>query len=239
MTLFTDIETVPKYNPSNVPDDELSAYESRFSSQIKESNLLPLEHYRQNAALYAEFNKIVSICVGRVDGENIKLKIISGRHEKNILSEFCKIVSANKSIDLVAHNGMDFDFPVLRRRLMINNIPLPEILDVAEKKPWDIRLRDTMIMWSAPQWKYKVSLSVLCHCLGLPNPKREMSGSDVATLFYSMFDGVGVSELPFDSEDAALQKIGQYNSMDVFALMNCYFRMTYHPIFSENQIVYV
>ncbi|MFM7194795.1 MAG: hypothetical protein ACKOYP_08470 [Bacteroidota bacterium] len=47
------------------------------------------------------------------------------------------------NLRLCAHNGKEFDFPYLCRRMIINGIPLPPSLDLSGRKPWEVK-------WSMP-----------------------------------------------------------------------------------------
>ncbi len=151
------------------------------------------------------------------------MKSFVGRDEKTILTLFAAAIS--QAISLCAHNGLDFDFPMLFRRYVINGLPVPAILNRINKKPWDPGLEDTMAMWSSSQWKYRCSLDLLAHVFGLPSPKEGMTGADVATVFYGMFEDGPADELPMDKEDRALNKIASYCSGDVVTMVDVYARM--------------
>lgn len=147
------------------------------------------------AAIYAEFGKIVCIGLGifhMADGQtHLKVKAISGHDEKAILQEFAELLNTHFSQDrhkLVAHNGKEFDFPYLCRRMLIHGIPLPGILDIAGKKPWEVQHLDTMELWKFGDYKNYTSLNVLAKCFGIPSPKDDIDGSMVGHTYWQQND---------------------------------------------------
>ncbi len=252
---FIDIETVPVFKDfGNILDNPIfDLFVKKFSREIREDwqdenapETLPSaeEVWKQKASLYAEFGKVVSISMGRMSGGKFKIRTYTSRHEKTLLENFTaslmKGVDPHKPVPVImcAHNGKEFDFPFLFRRYIINSLPIPDCLEVYGKKTWDIPHIDTMEIWSHMQWKYKCSLNVLAHILGIPSPKTEMDGSKVADVYYGSFD-VTDNELPFDKEEAALRAIGKYNAGDVATLVQVYLRMKGQPLIENDKIEYV
>lgn len=243
--LFIDIETVPVQLWAEGESEIELLFWKKFKNQIKvyynladgePSHEQCGEWWKNNAALYAEFGKVVCVCVGRIDKEhNLLIKTLCGRFEIPLLTELTGII--DKAGGLVAHNGMEFDYPFLMRRMIINGIKVPDLLDTIGKKPWDVKLDDTVKMWSGTQWQYRASLELLCHILGIQSPKQDMNGADVAPLYYSMFDGIETDELPFDKEKEVIQKIGKYCGLDIVALANVYLRLKGLPL--VNNVIYV
>jgi 3'-5' exonuclease len=89
------------------------------------------------AGIYAEFGKIIVISVGYFNGSEFRLKSFYGDDEKILLEEFATLLNRhyNNADDvLCAHNGKEFDFPFIARRMIINGIELPFILQLAGKK---------------------------------------------------------------------------------------------------------
>lgn len=227
---FVDIETVSGVKDFDALDESSKlSYQKRYGHELE--NNVPgkydcfEDHYKAKAGLCAEFGKICCIAVGKIyQAEDTKLKLkikaVASRDEKQILIEFIKIIS--KAQVLCAHNGMEFDFPFLFRRMLIHGLVVPNILNPIGKKPWDLSLEDTMVMWGGTQWKYKASLDLLANIFEIPSSKTEMTGGDVATVYYSMFDGVKKDELPFEKEKEVLDKIGRYCGMDIVVLANLY-----------------
>jgi uncharacterized protein YprB with RNaseH-like and TPR domain len=85
---------------------------------------------------------------------------------------------------LCGHNAKEFDIPYLSRRMMINGIKLPAMLDLAGKKPWEVPHLDTMELWKFGDYKNFTSLELLATLFGIPTPKDDIEGSDVARVYY-------------------------------------------------------
>ena len=193
--LFLDIETVPghfHYNELPQKGQELWAKKTRF---IREKEELSPEEVYERAGIYSEFAKVVCISVGMLvqkDGEEqIRLKSFGGSDEKEVLIGFIDLLNtyynSNNHI-LCAHNGKEFDFPFLARRILINGLKLPLLLDIAGKKPWEISHLDTMELWKFGDYKSYTSLELLAYAFNIPTPKDDIDGSQVASVFYEEGD---------------------------------------------------
>ena len=150
--LFLDIETVPQY-PSfeSVPDEWKELWSAKAAALLRNREDETVERIYERAGIYAEFGKIVCISCGVVQGsENnrkLAIKSFAGQDERMILSSFCDMLtkwSATETKYLCAHNGKEFDFPYICRRLIINRLPIPVVLNIAGKKPWEVTHLDTM-----------------------------------------------------------------------------------------------
>ena len=113
------------------------------------------------AGIYAEFGKIICISAGIIfqerDERKMKLKSYYGDDEKTILTDFAdmlELYSSEKEIFLCAHNGKEFDYPFLARRMLIHGIKLPDLLNLAGKKPWDVKHLDTLELWKFGDYKH-------------------------------------------------------------------------------------
>jgi len=235
---FLDIETIPAINITlgeDIPNEIYGLFEKKFRKDLQDQGIAEL--YREKAGLYAEFGKVVCVSIGKMQATKFFIKTMTNRDEKKLLIELAEAIS--KFPILCAHNGLEFDFPFLMRRYIINGLPIPPTLNVFGKKPWETPFEDTMKMWSGTAWNYKCSLDLLAHCLGLPSPKKDMDGSLVAEVYYSMFDDVKNDELPFEKEKQALDKIGKYCAGDIITLANVYCRMKGEPLIEKKQIEYV
>jgi predicted PolB exonuclease-like 3'-5' exonuclease len=169
------------------------------------------------AGIYAEFGKIICISVGYLvpDGTALHLrkKSFFGDDERVLLEEFAELLNKHFSkadSRLCAHNGKEFDFPWLSRRMIINNIPLPAILDTAGRKPWEVNHLDTMEMWKFGDYKSYTPLNLLTYILGIPSPKDDIDGSQVYSVYYHLRD---------------LPRIVQYCEKDVEALVKVFLRL--------------
>ncbi|HEY4798877.1 MAG TPA: ribonuclease H-like domain-containing protein, partial [Bacteroidia bacterium] len=184
--LFLDIETAPQY-PSydNIPETFKKLWDKKASYLIKEKET-PADVYK-NAGIFAEFGKVICITVGMFSGKAFRLKSFSGDNEKTMLEEFSVLLNKHYHSDahfLCAHNGKEFDFPFLARRMLINGLKVPHILDNAGKKPWEVKLLDTMELWKFGDYKNFTSLNLLAEIFGIPSPKDDIDGSMIYKVYW-------------------------------------------------------
>jgi len=213
--LFLDIETVPGSSAfTDLNESEKMLFEKKTRYQRKE-NISP-EAFYDNAGIWAEFGKIICISTGAFTENTGELKFnvtsFYGHKEAQVLREFKKLLDDrfNSTTHLLcAHNGKEFDFPYLARRMVIQGIPLPESLNLFGKKPWEVRHLDTMEMWKFGDYKHYTSLELLTNVLGIPSPKDDISGNEVAKVYY---------------KDQDLKRIVQYCERDLTALAQVYLR---------------
>ncbi|MEZ4805000.1 MAG: 3'-5' exonuclease [Bacteroidia bacterium] len=192
--LVLDIETVSQKASFNELDEEWQELWTKKAGALNNPEINASLVY-DRAAIYAEFGKIVCIGLGiyhLVDGQyHLKVKAISSHDEKELLSEFAELLNTkfnqNKHI-LVAHNGKEFDFPYICRRLLINGINLPSILELSGKKPWEIKHLDTLELWKFGDYKNYTSLNVLAKSFGIPSPKDDIDGSLVGYTYWQQND---------------------------------------------------
>ena len=192
--LVLDIETVSQKKSFDDLDEEWQELWARKAGALNNPEIVPSKIY-DRAAIYAEFGKIVCIGLGifhHQDGElHLKVKSIYGDDEKIVLQEFADLLNTKFNGPkhmLVAHNGKEFDFPYLCRRMLINGINIPSILDVAGKKPWETSFIDTMELWKFGDYKNYTSLNVLAKCFGIPSPKDDIDGSMVGHTYWQQND---------------------------------------------------
>ena len=207
--LFLDIETVPAEPGFDDLPDHYKEFWEKKSASFRMENESAADSYPK-AGLYAEFGKIVCISVGiinRIKKENFfRVKSFFGDDEKKLLSDFSEMLRNylnRKEIHLCAHNGINFDFPFIARRMLIHDIELPEILDTAGKKPWESRFIDTMDLWKFGDYRHSVSLDLLAELFGIETPKEAMNGSMVASVY---------------REEKDLKKIVTYCEQDVLCV---------------------
>jgi len=191
--LFLDIETVPQYPSFNDLDDTAKVlYEQKTRYQRKE-DFSPDEFY-DRAGIWAEFGKIVCISVGffKVTGDirNFRVKSFHG-DEIKILNDFNSLLESHFNRPhhvLCAHNGKEFDFPYIARRMIINSIEIPFKLNLFGKKPWEVAHLDTLELWKFGDYKTFTSLKLMAHVLGIPSPKDDIDGSEVRDVYYEHND---------------------------------------------------
>ncbi|MBL0340192.1 MAG: 3'-5' exonuclease [Bacteroidetes bacterium] len=215
--LFLDIETVPQFPTFNECPDDLKSLWEHKAINLKKSDSDTASDIYNRAGIYAEFGKIICISVGfiieDVNGLELKIKSFCGHTEKDLLVEFAALLNkyySKSESKLCAHNGREFDFPYIARRMIINNVQLPVILDTAGKKPWEVNHLDTMEMWKFGDFKSYTPLTLLAYSLGIPSPKDDIDGSMVWSVYW---------------KDNNLERIKTYCEKDVEALTNVYLRM--------------
>ena len=228
--LFLDIETVSQYeNYSHLPDDwkELWDLKAGIINRNKEDETSESSYPR--ASIYAEFGKIICISCGCLHGsaENRKLVIKSycGHNEKKLLQEFADLLQkwwTEPEKSLCAHNGKEFDYPYLCRRMIINGIPVPEVLKLHGKKPWEVKhLLDTMELWKFGDYKNYTSLNLLAKVLGVPTSKDDIDGSMVNEVYYS---------------EKNIDRIVEYCQKDVITLSQVLLRFFCEPMVKSENI---
>ena len=191
--LFLDIETVPLHEQySELSAEAQMLWEEKTRYQRKEE--FSAEEFYDRAGIWAEFGKIVCISVGyfsfRHQQRTFRVTSFTGE-EKNLLEDFSRLVNEHFSRPnklFCAHNGKEFDFPYISRRMIINGIEIPQKLQLFGKKPWEIPHIDTMEMWKFGDYKHYTSLKLLAHILGIPSPKDDIDGSEVRNVFYNEGD---------------------------------------------------
>jgi len=226
--LFLDIETVPQiyqYQDLDEKGQELFYAKNRFQVST-EKNIEMI--YNEKGSILAEFGKIVCISVGMVrdsnTGKTIRLKSFAHDDEETLLKQFKKLLEDhyNTSYHVICgHNSKEFDIPYICRRMLINGISLPPILDIAGKKPWEVNHLDTLELWKFGDYKAFTSLALLCHVFNIPTPKDDISGADVARVYY---------------EEQALDRIRIYCEKDVVALIQLLLKMRGDGLVEEANI---
>lgn len=226
--LFLDIETVPQFPNFSVLDDKTKQLYSQKTKFLQKDNTITPDELYERAGIYAEFGKIICISVGYIHegnlGEQIRLKSFSNEEEEILLKEFVKLLEENQQFSILCgHNAKEFDFPYICRRLLIHGITLPTVLDIAGKKPWEISHLDTMELWKFGDYKAYTSLALLCHIFQIPTPKDDISGEDVARVYY---------------EEKNLERIKIYCEKDVVALIQLLRKMMGKSLIKEDKIIF-
>jgi len=225
--LFVDIETVPQVPSFDMLDPATQSMWDKKSKLFREPGKTAGESY-ERAGIYSEFGRIICISVGYIKEKDpflFRIKSFFGEDEKTILNEYSAMLSRfarpNREALLCAHNGREFDFPYIARKMIINRIVIPEILDNAGKKPWEIRLLDTMDLWKFGDYKNYTSLELLTSVLGIQSPKDDIDGSMVAKIFH---------------EDKDLPRIVRYCEKDVVAIAQVLLRFMNLPAIPPDRI---
>lgn len=226
--LFLDIETVPQaYRFDQLDDKSKVLFEAKNRFQISPDKSIE-QIFEERGGILAEFGKIVCISVGMLhegsQGRSIRLKSFYHDDEETLLQQFKCLLDDHYNTQyhvLCGHNSKEFDIPYICRRMLINGVALPNILQIAGKKPWEINHIDTMELWKFGDYKSYTSLSLLCHVMDIPTPKDDISGADVARVYY---------------EDNDLERVMVYCEKDVVALIQLFLRLQGEPLVDEFQI---
>lgn len=183
-----DIETVPQYQYFEdlpLPLQELWEHKTRIQRKEEQT----ASEFYDRAGIWAEFGKIICISVGfyhTIKGKNhFRINSYYGHSEVEVLNNFAALLKKQSSnLLLCAHNGKEFDFPYICRRMLVNGIPIPTQLQIAGKRPWEINHLDTMELWKFGDYKNYTSLNLLASVFNIATPKDDMDGSMVKNVYY-------------------------------------------------------
>jgi len=225
--LFLDIETVPEQeNFEHLSEEKKYLWADKTKYQRKE-DFSPEEFY-ERAGIWAEFGKIVCISVGYFNfkGETRSFRTTSFYgEEKQLLIDFKNLLEThfnNPHHLLCAHNGKEFDFPYIARRMIIHNISLPYKLNLFGKKPWEVPHLDTLDLWKFGDYKHYTSLKLLTTILGVPSPKDDIDGSQVRDVYYLEKD---------------IDRIIVYCEKDTVAVAQILLRFRQEELLSDDEVV--
>ena len=225
--LFLDIETVPETQFfSDLDNTKQELWESKSKYQRKDE--YTAEAFYDRAGIWAEFGKIVCISVAyfNFQGDRRVLRVTSFYGDEiTILKDFKNLVithfSQTKHL-LCAHNGKEFDFPYIARRMIIHNIELPYKLNLFGKKPWEVPHLDTLELWKFGDYKTYTSLKLLTNVLGIPSPKDDIDGSEVYGVYY---------------EEGDIDRIITYCEKDTIAVAQIFLRLRGDVLLSDDEII--
>ncbi|HAR20809.1 MAG TPA: 3'-5' exonuclease [Cytophagales bacterium] len=227
--VFIDIETVSLTHDFHSLPPRLQEAWAKKSFQLDTEKKDFAAHYFEKAAIYAEFGKVLVIGIGFFHENEqkelcLRVKALSNPDEKTLLVEFCQLMEKGfppTDVALCAHNGKEFDFPYLCRRMLVNGISLPNYLNISGKKPWEIRHHDTLEMWKFGDRKNYTSLDLLATIFNIPSSKNGIDGSMVNHAYYN---------------DKKLDSIVEYCKRDVQVLAQLFLKMHNIPLPKEENM---
>jgi len=227
--LFLDIETVPLQEDYNALDEVTKTlWEQKTHYQRKEE--ISAEDFYERAGIWAEFGKIICISVGyfsfKGDIRTFRVTSFHGE-ETEILKDFKTLLEThfNKPQHLLcAHNGKEFDFPYIARRMIINKIGIPFKLNLFGKKPWEVPHLDTLELWKFGDYKTFTSLKLMTHVLGIPSPKDDIDGSQVRDVYY---------------KEKNIDRIITYCEKDTIAVAQILLRLRGDELLHDNEIKHI
>lgn len=226
--LFLDIETVSNCKSYNDLSKEYKVLWDKKASNLRQGEEDDPETLYERAGIYAEFGKIVCISVGFMNTGKFRIKSFYSHDEKALLVSFTELLSSGyfskRPLLLCAHNGKEFDFPYIARRMLVNRLPLPVILDIAGKKPWEVAHLDTMELWKFGDYKHYTSLDLLALLFGIPSPKDDIDGSEIARVYW---------------EEDDLDRIARYCQKDVLTVARIFMAYQGKPDVLDEDVVLV
>jgi 3'-5' exonuclease len=216
--LFLDIETVSQQaSYDTLPEEWKLLWNKKSEALLRNKEDETATSIYNRAAIYAEFGKVICISCGVLQGvgadKKIFMKSFYGDDEKTLLLAFADMINKwnpGPAKYLCAHNGKEFDFPYLSRRMIVNNVAIPPLLQLAGKKPWEVNHLDTMELWKFGDFKNYTSLNLLAHTLGIATPKDDIDGSMVGDTYWKEND---------------LARIVTYCQKDVVTVAQVFLRM--------------
>ncbi len=229
--LFLDIETVAQSENYSKLDEQTQKLWDKKSANIRNLEELSSEElYETKAGIFAEFGKIITIGIGFFNKEKeekltLRVKALADDDEEKLLLEFKELVNTKfnpKTLVLCAHNGKEFDFPYISRRMLINGISLPVPFNTAGKKPWEVAHLDTMELWKFGDRKNYTSLDLLANIFGIESSKDDIDGSMVNEVYYATGN---------------LERIAKYCKQDVVVAAQLYLKLNALPIVEEENII--
>ena len=227
--LFLDIETVPQ-ETSYLGMDEETKHLWENKTQYQRKDEVSAEDFYERAGIWAEFGKIITISAGyftnKADIRSFRVTSFFG-DEKKILNDFFNLLNTHFNGAqhlLCGHNIKEFDIPYIARRMIINGIPLPNKLNLFGKKPWEVPHLDTLELWKFGDYKHFTSLKLLTKVLGIPSPKDDIDGSEVARVFYIEND---------------IDRIVTYCEKDVIAVAQVFLRLRREELLVDAEIIHI
>ncbi len=225
--LFIDIETVSsvaQYDELSAPMQELWRKKAKQLRATTDEECT--EAFIARAGIFAEFGKVVAIALGCVQQDaagkrSLHIKGLADKDEKTLLTSFTELLGKLPGRHFVGHNIKEFDLPYLSRRMLVQGIPLPRVLDMRGKKPWEVHHVDTMELWKFGDRKNYTSLALLCALFGISSSKKDMDGSEVGPCYYQQGD---------------LPRISTYCQQDVVATTQLFLKLHTQPQLEERDV---
>ncbi len=227
--LFLDIETVPcEEHFSSLDEEWQSLWEQKTKYQRKEE--YTAEEFYDRAGIWAEFGKIICISAGyftfKSDIRHFRVTSFIGI-ESQILRDFSNLINnyfQQPQHVLCGHNAKEFDIPFIARRMIINAIQIPDKMNLFGKKPWEVPHLDTLELWKFGDYKHYTSLKLLTKVLGIPSPKGDIDGSQVANVYYNEKD---------------IDRIVTYCEKDTIAVAQIFLKLRRQVLLDDDEIIHI
>jgi len=108
--------------------------------------------------------------------------------------------------------------------MLINGLNLPKIFNIAGKKPWEMNFLDTLELWKFGDYKNYTSLKLLTAVFGIPTPKDDIDGSQVAQVYY---------------KEKNIERIALYCQKDAVATAQVFLRMNGMELIKAENIQFI
>lgn len=225
--LFLDIETVSlhaDYDELEGMDKYLWDRTARYINPEEQTDSVMYE----GAGIFAEFGRIVCICVGNIGKEPgcefLKLRCFYNDDEQLLLLEFKAFLQKlNPETILCAHNGKSFDFPFICRRMLINGIELPEILNNRIQKSPELQHLDTLEFWKFGDYAHFTSLEHLAHLFKIETSKKDFDRSSVQKVYYKQNDLQRIVDYCYNDVVTVAQLLLRFNNQNTIRTENIYY----------------
>jgi len=139
---------------------------------------------------------------------NDKHPVVLWGTEEEIMNQIDQIISGcNSYFDIVAHNAMGFEAPILVLRALKYNLACKQ--HFSRREVLNSVFYDTMKRAAVTDYKAYHSMDDLCEFFGIKTPKEEFNGSMVHDAY-------------FNEGEEGKQKIIKYGIAEIFALRDLY-----------------
>ncbi len=195
--LFLDIETVPALQES----DEKSINDNE---------------------------RILCICVGKIgiDSEDnfLKLRCFYNENESHLLLEFNSFLQKLSSQTLLyAHNGKQFDFPLLTKRMMHHNIDLADMLHLSGNNLAELNLVETVDMRKFTGLKHYTSLEFLSFIFKIDVPSTNTEEHILQKEYYYQNDLQRIIDFCYKDVVTIAQLLLRFNNQNTIRTENIYY----------------
>lgn len=228
--LFFDAETVPQYETfGDMPKEKrklwesyLSTFEKKVTDGTKLVGLIPAEIayknevYRQTAAFYPEFGKVMCISLGFITNKGeVKMESHCGDDEVKILKDVRNIFDKVADMDytLCGQNIKKFDIPFLGKRFLINGLNPPKLFPTHDTKPWEMKVLDTKDVWNFGSYGLS-SLDIITTSLNVDSPKNGEVRGDTVSEFYWKGEHKLIGEYCERDVQALIDVVSKLNSLE-------------------------
>jgi 3'-5' exonuclease len=229
--MFIDIETASSEKEFSALNEKMQELWKKKSKVVAKDNDNYTETFQQNAAIYAEFGRIVCICMGYFTDNSLsqfRVKQFSGTNESEVLNQVFQVFNkffTDNTFSLCGHNIKEFDVPYICRRAIVNKVELPFFFkDLQFRKPWENPLIDTLHLWRFGDFKHYTSLELLATVMGIDTPKDDIDGSQVSSVFW---------------DENNLDRIANYCSKDVVTTAQILLHLHGKTGLEPNQISFI